>query len=490
MLIIEIRDNAISIIQAESKLNVFNIKKSQIIEFADTWKTYITNPENISALTQILRATKESKALLCLNTTSVIYRDMIVPKASPQYLATMIHHELNHALNLSNDYLMDYTILGEAIKNEKKMHKILVTAILAPVLNEYIEFFEKAGLQIIKVDASLNSIQKYVDITKLVSKDNNTLVADINNVNIRQYLFEKGKYSYYRTTKTTMTEENGQTKLESTAETIEKMLQFSLSLGQNSSIDEIILFGTSPLIDQLKEYMNENSQVVTLVMPRPKLLGDPKHDPFKHELVYALGLLFSQRYKRKKDINLIMSYNTYYSHSSSSINFDALYNSLAFGLGYLALFGIIITILQTNMVNANIKKINDYFNRPEIIKTLAEIAEMKTNIASLNTITGELDGIQKVLDSIPRYTEIKINTLLSVKPLGLNLTKISFTDNVITIAISAYDPSTIHEYVLSLMDLAAFSDITYTSYQFESSTKSYSSEISLTLQGEPVNENN
>ncbi|KAF0222194.1 MAG: hypothetical protein FD133_1887 [Erysipelotrichaceae bacterium] len=386
---------------------------------------------------------------------------------------------------------MDYTILGDTLSNGKKMHKILVATILATNLNEILEFFDKIGLHISKVDVSLNSLMKYVHITKIASKDKNTLVTDISSTSIRQYLFEKGKYSYYRTTKIAAYQESEeQLSLENTTETIEKMLQFSLSLGQNSGIDQIFLFGSYPKIEHLKIYMNDTLSVDTQVMSRPKMLHESKHKPFNHDFVYALGLLFSQRIKRKKDINLMSPYNAFYSRSSNAINFDAIFNSLAFGLGYLALFGVIITTLQTNAVNGNIKKINDYLNRPDIIQALSEIAEMKTHIASLNEISNELDSIQLVLDSIPRYTDLKIQDLLFIKPVGIDLNQITFTNNVITISIIANDPGLIYEYVLKLSEVATFSEVTYTSYQMDTESIKYSSDIHLTLSKETSNESN
>jgi len=491
MLIIEIRDNTLRIIQATSKPKHFRITDSKTIEFEDTWKTYISDPVQATSLSQTLKSYKENKFLLCLNNSNVIYRDMVVPKASPRYLTSMIRHELTHALNLSNDYLMDYTILSDTISNGKKMHKILVATILASNLNEIVEFFDKIGMQISKVDVSLNSLMKYIDITKIASKEKNTLVTDISSASIRQYLFEKGKYSYYRTTKIAAFEESQeQLSLESTTETIEKMLQFSLSLGQNSGIDQIYLFGSYPKIEHLKIYMNDTLNVDTQIMARPKMLKDRKHKPFNHDSVYALGLLFSQRFKRKKDINLMTPYNVFYSRSSNAINFDAIFNTLAFGFGYLALFAVIITTLQTNAVNANIKKINDYLNRPDIIQALNEISEMKANIAALNEISKELDSIQLVLDSIPRYTDLKIQDFALIKPTGISLTKIAFTDNIITISISADDPSLIYEYVLELSELETFSEVTYTSYQMDTNSKKYTSDLHLTLSEETNNENN
>jgi len=491
MLIIEIRDNALSLIQAESRFNAYSYKESKVIEFEDSWKSYIAQSDKALALTQTIHAFQEDKVLLCLNTSSVIYRDMIVPKASPRYLDSMIRHELKNALNLSNEYLMDYAILGDTIKDDKKMHKILVAAVLATTINEIVDFLEKANLSILSIDVSLNSLQKYIDITKLLNKDKNTLVADIGSSSIRQYLFEKGKYSYYRTTKiAAISEVDENLSIQTSIENIEKMVQFSLSVGQNSAIDQIILFGSYAKIETLKEQLNDQLSLDTSILSRPGLLSHPKNIEFQTDLIYSLGVLFSRKHRRKKDINLINAYNTFYSRSSNSINFDAIYNSLAFGLGYAALFAVIIASIQTNMVNSNIKKINAYLTRSDIVSALADIAQLKANIASLTEITNELDSIQHVLDSIPRYTNIKISDLLTVKPASIELSRINFENNIITLSISTSDPSLIHEYVLALSDVASFSEVSYTSYQYDSGIKTYTSDINLTLNGEDSNEDN
>jgi type IV pilus assembly protein PilM len=491
MLIIEIRDNALSLIHAESHFNTFSLKESKVIEFEESWKSYISQADKALALTQTIHSFQEDKVLICLNTSSVIYRDMIVPKASSRYLDSMIRHELKNALNLSNEYLMDYAILGDTIKDDKKMHKILVAAVLATNINEIIDFLEKANLKVLSIDVSLNSLQKYIDITKLLNKDKNTLVADIGSSSIRQYLFEKGKYSYYRTTKiAALSEVDENLSIQTSVENIEKMLQFSLSLGQNSAIDQIILFGSYTKIDNLRDQLSEQLSLETSILGSPSLLSKSKNSTFQTELIYGLGMLFSRKHRRKKDINLINAYNTFYSRSSNTINFDAIYNSLAFGLGYAALFAVIIATIQTNMVNSNIKKINAYLTRTDIVEALANIAQLKANIASLNEITNELDSIQKVLDSIPRYNNLKIIDLLTVKPETIDLRRISFENNIITLSISSSDPSLIHQYVLALSDVTSFSEVSYTSYQYDSNLKSYTSDINLTLNGDDSDENN
>jgi hypothetical protein len=115
---------------------------------------------------------------------------------------------------------------------------------------------------------------------------------------------------------------------------------------------------------------------------------------------------------------------------------------------------------------------------------------LKANIASLNEITNELDSIQKVLDSIPRYNNLKIIDLLTVKPETIDLRRISFENNIITLSISSSDPSLIHQYVLALSDVTSFSEVSYTSYQYDSNLKSYTSDINLTLNGDDSDENN
>ena len=102
----------------------------------------------------------------------------------------------------------------------------------------------------------------------------------------------------------------------------------------------------------------------------------------------------------------------------------------------------------------------------------------------------ELDSIQKVLDSIPRFNDLKITDLLQAKPEGVILTKLDFSENTIMLSIVADNPSLIHQYVLALSELSPFGDVTYTSYTYEEKDRNYTSEITLTLGGETTNENN
>lgn len=484
MFIIEIKDNDLSLIQAEVTLNRIVLKGSKNINLEDSWKNLLQTTKESSFVSSITSFCDEKKAILILNTSALIYRDMILPKSGARNLTALIRNELKHALNLSQDYLFDYTIISDVIVNGKKMNKVLVSAILAPTINEIVEFFEKNGITISRIDVALNSLFTYVDNAKIVNKDQNTLIVDIGAQSIRQYLFEKGKYSYYRTTKgSTDLAFDPQKSIESAVDTIEKMLQFSLSLGQNSSIDSIALAGSYKDLELLNSEVNQRLGVPCELIPSPKQVHIARSVSFDHQMIYAIGSAFPTGPRQKKVINLRPTYNNFYGKTNSKINMDALFNTLAFSLGYLALFLVLFTSVQTILVQSDTKKINDYLNRSDVKTSLVEIASMKTNMSAIRTISIELDSIQNVLNSIPRYNADKINALLSDKPEGVGILRLNFIENTITMSITTNNLVLIHQYVLALSADPTFKAVHYTSYQYETDLKRYGSEIMLVLNG-------
>lgn len=484
MLIVEIRDNALILLTGESKMTKFVLKKAKIFEISDNWKAHIANEENFETLSSAFMMYKEknTKIHLCMNTSSVIYRDMVIPKTNSKYTSALIRNELLNALSLTPEYLIDYAIIGESTEGENKFNKILATAVLASSLNEYIEFFKQIGLGINKIDVGLNALVKYLDLTGMIPIDKNTLVVDVGLQSIRQYLFEKGQYSFYRNTKLSSNLEQGIfPSIESYTENIEKMMQFAVLQGQKTEIDELILLGNKKVLPKLNKFLNARVPQGSRLLFKPKQL-ECDGLTFDSLYVYALGVLLSSRKKRKKDIDLLDSYNEYYKIKKHLLDPEKLFNPT------LTLFLVVMILLfafkmfEGYQTSAEIKKIEDYLSRPEVVNVMNEIAKNQKNITEIKAISVEINGIKKVLDSIPRLTQESIVKIYSVKPADVRITALKFEERSINIALASTNSTLFYVYVLALSDLKYFEDVNYTTYR-SITGGGFTSEITILLKG-------
>lgn len=485
MLIVEIKDNSLIILEGEAKLTKFVLKKAKTFEISDNWKTHITNEENYETLASAFKMYKDSrtKIHLCLSTSAVIYRDMVIPKTNAKFTSALIRNELVNVLSLTPEYLIDYAILSESVENGNKFNKVLASAILTSTLNEYIEFFKSIGLGIKRVDVGLNALIKYLEFTDMVPAEKNTLVVNVGLQNIRQYLFEKGQYSFYRNTKLTSNLEQGIfPSIDDYAENIEKMMHFALAQGQKTEVDDLILLGNKKVLPKLNKYLNARMTPGSRLLLKPRQI-ECDGFPFDSHYVYGLGVLFSTRKKRKKDIDLLNQYNEYYKIKIHILDPDQLFKPalIIFIATLVLLFSL--KLFDSNRISSEIKSINAYLNQPSVISTMNEITSMRINIAEIKSISIEIEEIKKVLDSIPRFTQDKVTLIYFAKPTGITIKKMSYENRSIKISLVSNNSTLFYRYVLALSDLKAFEEVSYISYR-SVNTDGFSSEITIVLKGE------
>ena len=462
MLILDLRDTTLQMILADHRPGSYRIKKAITVDLGESLKGYASSADNLASLSKTIKHfTSERNVVLCLNTSTVIYRDMIVPKATPKYLDTLIRHELTYALNLSPDYLLDYTILGEADKNGKKQHKILVTTLPAQTLQDIVETLTKLELTVTHIDAGLNAVIKYAEFTKLLHADQSILLADIGPSSVRQYLFEKGHYAFNRSTKLNPTATPADA-IRETVDPIEKMVQFARNASTHP-IDALTLFGSSPDLDHLAGELTTHLEIPTNSIKAP-LAVKFKTQAFDPDMVVGIGALVSTKTKRKKDLNLLIPFNLYFNKQRALVDLDRMHKLLSFGFLYVGAFAFIFMNIRANLLAAQIQASKTYLNQEDIQSTLSEIETMRNHIGLIQQIKAEIDSIQTVLDRIPRLNGLQITTVLDLKPAGMRLVNIAYSNSLLSMSFETNNPTLIYPYVLTLEALESFDEVTYQSY--------------------------
>lgn len=462
MLILDLRDTTLQLILADHRPGSYRLKKSMTVELGESLKGFASAADNLAKLTKTIKHfTSERSAVLCLNTSTVIYRDMIVPKATPKYLNTLIRHELTYALNLSPDYLLDYTILGEAEKNGKKQHKILVTTLPAQTLQDILETLTKLDLTVTHIDAGLNAVIKYGEFAKLFHPNQSILLADIGTSSVRQYLFENGRYAFNRSTKLNPTTTPAEMVTE-TLDPIEKMVQFARNASSNP-VDSIALFGASPDLKLLAEELTTHLDIPASIVTAPVAVKF-KAQAFDPDLVVGIGTMVSTKIKRKKDLNLLIPYNLFYNKQRTLVDLDRMHKLLSFGLLYVGAFAFIFMNIRANLLSAQIQASKAYLNQEDIKSTLGEIEAMRNDLSLIQQIKADIESIQTVLDRIPRLNGLQISTVLDLKPSGMRLVNIAYNNALLSFTFETNNPTLIYPYVLTLEALEGFEEVSYQSY--------------------------
>lgn len=255
---IEIRNNEVVFVEAKISKSKAMIRKSGSFQFSETYidQFGVTDPENFAlVLSQNLAeaSISERNCNLCLNNTSIIYREIFVPKVDEKRFPFLVRSEMMSALHLTPDYIMDYIALDEVERNGNYMYRVLGVAVTEGAIKSYINAFKKAKLKINIIDSATNAVIKMMSYSDLIATSHQFIVAEIHDGNLRLYLFDDGDYILTRNSRLrAKSSEDKEVFLNEVTDSISKMLQFSFTRN-TKGISKIVYFGDDKILDEIRD---------------------------------------------------------------------------------------------------------------------------------------------------------------------------------------------------------------------------------------------
>ncbi len=111
----------------------------------------------------LARRIKTKDAIITINSTAIISREVVMPKAKENEIKSIIDMESEQYFPVNLDsYKVDFKVIEEITVDKSTQYKILVVAIPASIIERYIELIEACGLTPIKLDFLGNSFSKII----------------------------------------------------------------------------------------------------------------------------------------------------------------------------------------------------------------------------------------------------------------------------------------------------------------------------------------
>ncbi|NLY44103.1 MAG: type IV pilus assembly protein PilM [Clostridiaceae bacterium] len=157
---------------------------------------------------EVLRTKKMRKknAVITISGTSVITREVIMPKVKPKELHKMIMMESVQyfPVNIDN-YVLDYKVLEEITNVKSSQYRVLLVAVPVAIIEGYVQLAEACGLKVLSIDFAGNSIVKFMKNelmydSKKEKKENEGAVAilDIGCKTTTVSILSKGIFQFNR----------------------------------------------------------------------------------------------------------------------------------------------------------------------------------------------------------------------------------------------------------------------------------------------------
>lgn len=292
---IEIRNGYVYLVEAKTTKTSINLKNLLAYEFPEEWvnENGIVNTNDFANLLNIHlkdHNMREKQAYVCINNSSVIYRELIIPEVDERRIPLIVRSEMISNLNLSPDYIMDYIVLNEFEEDASKFLRIFAVAMQKSVIESILDVLKQCKLNPIVIDSATNAVLKFVKSTSQLNENEQVILADVGNGHLRLYLFEDGKYGLSRNNKLLMyNNENRDDIVNTITENINKMIQFSYTRSRENELKKIILTGLDDLLVDIQKNVKENLLIECEILEKPVFVtGDVK---FENKYVNAIGTL-------------------------------------------------------------------------------------------------------------------------------------------------------------------------------------------------------
>jgi type IV pilus assembly protein PilM len=256
---------------------------------------------------------------LNINSTTIITRELIIPKSKKSEAIKMISNEMFQSSNKTADYVVDYIVTDVIMEDKIEKYKVLATAIPQHVIEGYVKLYNMLDFKKGIIDVEFNSIYKAFSMqhssnadgkliilacgnptntTFLIIQDKKIMYSKTNPININKYYklktdknaidFSKMDFSIVQDESIQKLKENFVYEI---AQEISKIIQFHFSNHQFASIDDIYLFGAITNVVGVEKRLSELLEGKIKVLSKPECIKTKLNFKFSQYITPIGGLI-------------------------------------------------------------------------------------------------------------------------------------------------------------------------------------------------------
>ena len=168
MLSIDITDKQVKLVRGAlngSKIRVLEVETRDLTVGCIS-NGYITDiPMVAGEITDIIatKNIKEKDAIVCINSGSILYKELMVPKPKKISNSAAIEAMILNTMGITKEYNISYSIIGEdKDENDVPSLKIIATACPQRMVDGYIRLFTQLGINLKQINVSNNCITRLI----------------------------------------------------------------------------------------------------------------------------------------------------------------------------------------------------------------------------------------------------------------------------------------------------------------------------------------
>ncbi len=403
----------------------------------------------------------EKEAVVSISSSQIVFKELSIPQAKSTQLKTIVQNQIQQNMQVTDEYSVAYTIVGEEEVSGSKMYKILASACPKTIVDDFRKLFGMLGIALKNFSASCSCIARVV-LADNKNRDKMPLLViqiDENFLNIN--LFEKNQLAFSRHVSIDKDDYDGDDYLiQALNDNVFRMIQFNRSRG-GSGIKDIIFYGD--VQDYIKLTMAiEQQDVKTHILAVPNQVVGYEKIEFA-SFANAVGAMF----KRKKETESINFLGVEPSFSFSKSN-----SSFAKTIGFVSVACVALVAavffsleIKDKSIEKDCDEIQTYIDNNQ--SKLEKISKEKIILGKLEAYNNSAKNATAALDSTPLINSEVFDKIRSCSGTQATIKDIDYTTGTLKVTFTTADKKFPAALVEKLIDLKYFANVSYTGFAKE-----------------------
>jgi type IV pilus assembly protein PilM len=474
MLSIDITDKQIRLVRGAlngAKIRVLEVETRDLTAGCVS-NGYVTDiPMIAGEITDIIASKniKDKEAIVCINSGSILYKDLTVPKPKKISNSAAIESMILTTMGITKEYNISYSVVGEdKDENDQPVLKILATAVPQRMVDGYIRLFTQLGIKLQQINVSNNCITRLILNTPKLESSMPLLLVQIDNDFININLYEDNQLTISRYVRVDPYDYNNDEDYLNQAvyDNVFRTLQFTNQRKNAKPLKEIMFYG------QVRDFISLSNAVASFNVPS-HILNIPNNivtfcDFDFAEYANAIGAFF----KVRKDLDHVNLLDAAAVKEKKGTNMFFVGMGLAVVASLAAVFGTKIVLDNiANGIKAEAEAVyNDVHSEANQIK-LDLLAKKNGILESISSYAVNLKEAQRLFELQPKgITEVRRileRALEKVDSDAFFMENIEITDYDVTVQVRCYNNETPTKFVRSLIEEDYFDNVFYTGFSGE-----------------------
>ena len=472
MLSIDITDKQVKLVRGTlsgNKIRVLEVE-TRDLTIGSVSNGYVTDiPMVAGEITDIIatKNIKEKEAIVCINSGSILYKEMTIPKPKKLSNSAAIEVMILNTMGITKEYNISYSIIGETKdENDTPMIQLLATAVPQRMVDGYIRLFTQLGLNLKQVNVSNNCISRLILNTPKLEGSMPLMLAQVDTDFVNINIYEEGQVTLNRYIRIDPYDYGNDDDYVNQAVTdnIYRTNQWYSQQKEKKPLKEIMFYG------QVRDFISLSNKINDLQLNASShILSMPNNivsfcDFDFAEYANAIGAFFKVR-KDLDHVNLL---------DSSAVKEKKGVNTFFIGVGLTAVIAAGVVAGATFGINAYVDsikakadKIDKEIHNEEIDERQRVLNEKISVYDNVNLYRSNMEEAVVLFDYLPRgTTDVKAKLEENIKDL-----KDTYIINSISISgynVSAQFTTSVKEYptqiVRNFLEQGYFEDVKFSGF--------------------------